>query len=425
MCKKNASGLAGGSRQLLLAAVMLAAAVAVQAQSTSGGPYQVGRASNLNVSPSYINLSNTTAGTVCAVLYEFDPDEELVGCGLCAIPAGGAANVRVPDPVFTSLDFALISVSGNCTAAGTPVSGLNASTSTWNLNTHTGTYFGTLSPFQNADLMLASMVTPSCDVSSIRCNAGVAPIGTINVTTNLPAATFTITGPATYMGAGTSFTQAFAPTGMYTIVFGSVPGYQTPPSQTLTLPNGGTITFVGTYIPLDAQQVRYFSNLNVGDSSINITNTGSSDGPNNLCVNVYAFDPSEEMVSCCSCLVTPNALVSLSAQQDLISNTLSPASPTSLVVDLLATPATGTTCNPSSPTISNLAPGMRAWGTTLHALPGTTQNYGITEEKFLDSIAGVEEVQQLSSFCGFIQNNGSGFGICKSCRTGGLNGAKQ
>ena len=51
----------------------------------------------------------------------------------------------------------------------------------------------------------------------------------------------------------------------------------------------------------DDFQVRYASNLNKGDSVINITNTGS-DVPvgDNLCVNVYTFDPSEEMVSCCS-----------------------------------------------------------------------------------------------------------------------------
>jgi hypothetical protein len=78
-----------------------------------------------------------------------------------------------------------------------------------------------------------------------------------------------------------------------------------------------------------AFQVRYASNLNKGDSVINITNSGNAEDigalPDNLCVNVYTFDASEEMVSCCACLVTPNALVSLSVQGDLISNTLSPS----------------------------------------------------------------------------------------------------
>jgi len=59
-------------------------------------------------------------------------------------------------------------------------------------------------------------------------------------------------------------------------------------------------------------------------------------GVGNLCANVYTFDPAEEMVSCCACLVTPNALVSLSAKNDLINNVLTPAIPTSIVIKLLS-----------------------------------------------------------------------------------------
>ncbi len=75
------------------------------------------------------------------------------------------------------------------------------------------------------------------------------PVGTINVTTNLPAATFTISGPATYPGSGTSFTQSNAPTGTYTINYGVISGYTSPPPETKVLINGGIIAFTGTYRP--------------------------------------------------------------------------------------------------------------------------------------------------------------------------------
>ena len=192
-------------------------------------------------------------------------------------------------------------------------------------------------------------------------------------------------------------------------------------SQGVNLGNG-SVTITPIAISTDVFQVNYTTNLQAGDSSLNISNTGSSGG--NICANVYVFDPSEEMVSCCSCLVTPNALQSLSVQSDLISNTLSPSTPQSVVIKVLASAETGT-CSPSSVTLGTLEPGLRAWGTKLHALPTNPVNYGVTETDFLSGGLSLAELNHLTSFCGFINSNGSGFGICKSCRAGGLGGAKQ
>jgi len=73
--------------------------------------------------------------------------------------------------------------------------------------------------------------------------------------------------------------------------------------------NGGKATFL----------IRYFSNLAITDSYIDMTNAGASattlltaqnpaqnniDG--NVCVNIYTFAADEQEVACCSCLVTPN-----------------------------------------------------------------------------------------------------------------------
>src|SRR6186997_862183 len=112
-------------------------------------------------------------------------------------------------------------------------------------------------------------------------------------------------------------------------------------------------------------QVRYASNLNLGDSVINITNggargaglqSGTSAGVTGaICANVYAFSPDEQMISCCSCPVTPNGLRSLSAQADLISNTLTPAVPTSIVIKLLGSVPVGGSCAGSAATPGALA----------------------------------------------------------------------
>ncbi len=184
-------------------------------------------------------------------------------------------------------------------------------------------------------------------------------------------------------------------------------------------------------------QVKYASNLPIGDSVINITNTGAFGGANaavangaavtngNICVNVYTFSPDEQLISCCACPVTPNALVSLSARNDLISNTLTPGVPTSIVVKLLASPG-APTCNASRP--GPPITGMAAWGTTIHALPVTpgspATTYGDTETPFTNATLSDAEYKRITTLCGFIQTDGSGFGICRSCRFGGL-GAVQ
>lgn len=73
--------------------------------------------------------------------------------------------------------------------------------------------------------------------------------GTLNVTANTPDATFTLSGPETYTGTGTSWAQENAPEGAYTITFGNVKGMRTPPSQSDFLPTGSSVMFEGTYRP--------------------------------------------------------------------------------------------------------------------------------------------------------------------------------
>jgi hypothetical protein len=200
-------------------------------------------------------------------------------------------------------------------------------------------------------------------------------------------------------------------------------------------------------------QVRYFSNVDCSaastpacagapqarpDSFVNISNTGARGGvtdtsgvdptvPGTICVNVYTFDFREEMASCCSCAVTPNGLISLSVQQDLISKTLTPQKPASGVIKLLATvppSLSATACNNSAAMVATatLAPGMVAWGTTNHAgpVPGA---FSTTETAFTPSTLSTSELDHLGRVCSFIIGQGSGFGICRSCPTLGGQGA--
>jgi hypothetical protein len=175
-------------------------------------------------------------------------------------------------------------------------------------------------------------------------------------------------------------------------------------------------------------QVAYASNLLFGDSYVNITNTGTRQGfdpAGGICVNTYTFDASEELVACCACYVTPDGLKSLSVKQDLVSNTLTPGVPGSVIIKLISSqPNTGSTCNAALPTAATLESGMRAWGTSLHQNTATGR-FEVTENVFQNSVLSVTELSKLTTYCGFIQAIGSGFGVCRSCRLGGLGGAQQ
>jgi len=196
---------------------------------------------------------------------------------------------------------------------------------------------------------------------------------------------------------------------------------------------------------LDSFQVRYAASLTNGDAYVDITNNGASipAGNNgNLCVNAYAFDASEEMLACCACSVTPNGLVSMSVLHSLVANPfgnatvfgskvsslrpmISPVTtppPPSIVVKLVATSNQGAACSAVNITAAELAPGMRAWGTTLHSTPAGLQ---IAETPFGVSQLSAAELAHLTSFCAFITPSQtspglSGYGICGGCTTGGL-----
>jgi hypothetical protein len=194
--------------------------------------------------------------------------------------------------------------------------------------------------------------------------------------------------------------------------------------------------FAQPNVTLDSPfQVRYASNLNQpGDSVINITNSGargaalqagtSASITGSICVNVYAFSPDEQMISCCSCPVTPNGLRSLSAKADLINNTLTPAVPTSIVVKLLASEPIGGSCNNSAASPGALTSGMVAWGTTVHAGPAAG-TFSATETPFIPATLSAGELSRLTNLCTFIIANGTGFGICNSCRLGGLGASRR
>ncbi len=205
----------------------------------------------------------------------------------------------------------------------------------------------------------------------------------------------------------------------------------------VTFAQGPATTLATTDAPF---QTRYASNLNIGDSVINVQNDGANGAPlqgpgiggavGNICVNVYAFDPTEEMVSCCSCNVTPDQTKSLSVQRDILSNTATGVTPTSLTIKLVATLAgtggSSSSCTNAAASVNTatIVAGLAAWGTTLHATP-TAGAFATTETAFTPATLSAGELAHLANTCSNMIGNLSGFGICGSCRTGSLGASRN
>jgi len=189
--------------------------------------------------------------------------------------------------------------------------------------------------------------------------------------------------------------------------------------------------------PDSAFQIRYASNLNIADSVVNISNANTSTGgvpgaPGNICVNVYVFAPDEQPIACCTCPTTPNGLYSLSVINDLIFNVLTPSVPNSVVIKLNAViPPVGglAACSAALAGQAEARHGMVAWGTTVHGTPSATTGptYQVTETAFTpyEPSNDQNELDTNANTCRFMNFVGSGFGVCKSCRLGGLGASKQ
>ncbi len=167
-------------------------------------------------------------------------------------------------------------------------------------------------------------------------------------------------------------------------------------------------------------QLNYFSNRNNSagaDQALRIINDGLNGSPKSinegrLCANIYVFDSTQEMIECCSCLITGNGMRTFSVLNDLTQNPLTgfPA-PDSGVIKILGT--ADATCNETGP--GTPSPGLIAWQT--HVEQPVIGTFITSVTQYGDGLLSRSEFTFLGQACGFVQYLGSGKGVCK-CGTG-------
>jgi len=150
--------------------------------------------------------------------------------------------------------------------------------------------------------------------------------------------------------------------------------------------------------------VTYFSNARTAgapDETVRIINDGDTGG--NIWANFYVFDDSEELSECCSCVVSPDGLLSESVNNELLANPLTGRFLNRGVIKVVATGPSG-----------SLAAGLH--GTATHAQHTFGAVYSLTETPLADSNLVSAEQNTLKNLCSFAVELGSGTGVCACTR---------
>jgi hypothetical protein len=164
----------------------------------------------------------------------------------------------------------------------------------------------------------------------------------------------------------------------------------------------------------DVYSVGYFSDRPVtADQFVYIINSGYvgtplSSGEGTLCANIYVFDAVQELVECCACPITANALLALSVDNMLTANPLTSIAPSSGVIKLVSTKPDATSCDPTK--AGQLSPDLKAWGT--HLQQPTSGNFVTTEAPFLPAPLSAAESAFLPQACTFAQYLGTNKAVC-------------
>jgi len=152
--------------------------------------------------------------------------------------------------------------------------------------------------------------------------------------------------------------------------------------------------------------VSYFDATSGIDSTIRITNPGTTG--QDLCTMIYVFDQDQQMSECCGCLVSQDGLLTLSLKQNLLSNPLTGVVSTSGTVMLVSAQQLNTGgCNASSVTPSGT---IVAWST--HLPQSKSGIMSSAEVPFSTSTLSATLSSSLQAQCSFIQQLGSGQGLC-------------
>ena len=158
----------------------------------------------------------------------------------------------------------------------------------------------------------------------------------------------------------------------------------------------------------DDYHVTYFSGnvANAPDGTLRIINDGNTGG--NLFASIYVFDDSEELTECCSCVVTPDGLLSESVKLNLTANPINGGIKSRGVIKVVTSSTQAV-----APLYTNtFAYGLESWMTHIQGtkvtlspgamvIPTVAAPWFVTETELAKANLSGNEATYLSELCEF------------------------
>jgi hypothetical protein len=161
-------------------------------------------------------------------------------------------------------------------------------------------------------------------------------------------------------------------------------------------------------------RVDYYANATasgVPNATLRLDNDGSA-ADANLCADIFVFNANEEISECCSCLETPDDLLTLDVNTNLLSNPANGIATANGVIKVVAAATTGGACPVPTHITTVTGAEIQGWGTHI-------QNNGtLTETNSQVSNLSAAEEAHLAKLCGAIVAVDSGTGICNCTGAG-------
>jgi len=174
------------------------------------------------------------------------------------------------------------------------------------------------------------------------------------------------------------------------------------------------VVFAGLAQAQSPYRVDYFANATLSgapNATLRLDNDGSA-ADANLCADIFVFNANEEITECCSILETPDDLLTLDINTNLLSNPANGVAVSSGVIKIVAAATTGGKC--PTPSSITLVTGAEIQGWATHIQNNGTLTEGASQVSNLSSA----EVGKLATLCGAILAVDSGAGICNGTGAG-------